>query len=881
MATSDKNIVITPNTGQTADPKIVFSGADATLGPQNITLQIYPTSNGTLSFEGSAGQLFSITNSLSGTIFSVNDVSGIPSIEVLDTGLIKLAQYSGNVLLGSGTDDGTNKLQVTGNASVTGTVTAPTFSGALSGNATTATTLQTARTIGGVSFNGSANINLPGVNTAGNQNTTGSAATLTTARTLTIGSTGKTFNGSANVAWTLAEIGAYAETNPSGYGPNNGTDATGDAGSIAFRGGNSSSTGFGGALTVTGGTSASTTAGKNGGTVTIAGGNNTSVSGGFGASLSLAGGTAVLGAGGLAELSSGNSKGTNIAGTDLMLFAGRGTGTGVGGTMRFYTSPTTTSGTGLQTSTSRLEINNVGQVFALANIASSSTTTGTLRVTGGVGVSGAVHAAGFTGPLTGNATTATTLQNARTIGGVSFNGSANINLPGVNTAGNQNTTGSAATLTTGRTIALTGDVTYTSGAFNGSADVTGGSTIQPAAISGKTELTSGQVVSTDMLLIFDASDSTLKKATIANAALVGPQGPAGPQGDPGLDGQDGLNGADGEQGPAGPAGPAGPQGDPGQPGLDGQDGLNGADGEQGPAGPAGPQGDPGQPGDPGPSNIINATNDTATTLLYPVMVGAAASNQTPKVRTTATALSYNASTGALTAGSFVGNATTATTLQTARTIGGVSFNGSANINLPGVNTAGNQNTTGSAASVSGTTTAAVPTAALASGTANSTTFLRGDRTWATVTSGITISDDTTTNATRYLTFTSATSGTITSENVSSTKLTFNPSTGTLDATNFNSLSDANAKEQIHTIEKALEKTLALRGVNYVLKESQQKQIGIIAQEVEKVIPEVVSTSEDGMKSVSYGNIVGLLIEAIKEQQAQIDELKTILKAKQL
>jgi hypothetical protein len=120
MALSDKNIVITPNVGQAADPRIVFSGANASLGPQNITLQVYPTSNGTLSFEGSAGQLFSITNDLTGTIFSVNDVSGIPSIEVLATGLVKIAQYSGNVVLGSGTDNGTDKLQVTGNTRLGG-----------------------------------------------------------------------------------------------------------------------------------------------------------------------------------------------------------------------------------------------------------------------------------------------------------------------------------------------------------------------------------------------------------------------------------------------------------------------------------------------------------------------------------------------------------------------------------------------------------------------------------------------------------------------------------------------------------------------------------------------------------------------------------------
>ncbi|WP_192209163.1 hypothetical protein [Weissella confusa] len=69
--------------------------------------------------------------------------------------------------------------------------------------------------------------------------------------------------------------------------------------------------------------------------------------------------------------------------------------------------------------------------------------------------------AGLAGELTGNAATATTLKTARKVGGVSFDGSADINLPGVNTAGNQNTSGNAATATkwaTTRTLALTGDV---------------------------------------------------------------------------------------------------------------------------------------------------------------------------------------------------------------------------------------------------------------------------------------------------------------------------------------------------------------------------------------------------------------------------------------
>jgi hypothetical protein len=97
MAQIDKDIVITPNKGNVADPQIVFSGANANVAAQSITLSVLPASNGTMSFSGSAGQLFSITNSLSGTIFSVNNVSGIPSIEVFANGVVSLAPYGGNV----------------------------------------------------------------------------------------------------------------------------------------------------------------------------------------------------------------------------------------------------------------------------------------------------------------------------------------------------------------------------------------------------------------------------------------------------------------------------------------------------------------------------------------------------------------------------------------------------------------------------------------------------------------------------------------------------------------------------------------------------------------------------------------------------------------
>jgi hypothetical protein len=100
MANSYKDIIITPNRSNTADPRIELRGGNSSV---NTTMSIYtyPTSNGTISFEGSAGQLFSVTNDLTGSIYSVNDVSGIPSIEVFANGQIDLAAYGGTVNLKS------------------------------------------------------------------------------------------------------------------------------------------------------------------------------------------------------------------------------------------------------------------------------------------------------------------------------------------------------------------------------------------------------------------------------------------------------------------------------------------------------------------------------------------------------------------------------------------------------------------------------------------------------------------------------------------------------------------------------------------------------------------------------------------------------------
>lgn len=77
----------------------------------------------TLSFSGAAGQLFSVTDSMDGTIFAVNDISGIPSLEITDTGTVRIAETTGNVLVGTSTDNTTDKLQVLGNVSISGNLT--------------------------------------------------------------------------------------------------------------------------------------------------------------------------------------------------------------------------------------------------------------------------------------------------------------------------------------------------------------------------------------------------------------------------------------------------------------------------------------------------------------------------------------------------------------------------------------------------------------------------------------------------------------------------------------------------------------------------------------------------------------------------------------
>ncbi|MCY6932043.1 tail fiber protein [Escherichia coli] len=224
---------------------------------------------------------------------------------------------------------------------------------------------------------------------------------------------------------------------------------------------------------------------------------------------------------------------------------------------------------------------------------------------------------GITGALTGNADTATKLKTARTIGGVAFDGSANINLPGVNTTGNQNTTGNAATATKLATARNINGVK-----FDGSGDININTLVSRGpvtALSGSTQGTAG-------IQMYEAYNNSYP--TMYGNVLHMKGASASGEGELLI----GWSGTSGAHAPV----------------------------------------------------FIRSRRDTvgsewsAWAQVYTSRDSIPGVNATGNQNTT-------------------GNAATATKLQTARTIGGVSFDGTANINLPGVNVAGNQNTSGNAA----------------------------------------------------------------------------------------------------------------------------------------------------------------------------------------
>ena len=260
------------------------------------------------------------------------------------------------------------------------------------------------------------------------------------------------------------------------------------------------------------------------------------------------------------------------------------------------------------------------------------------------------------------AVTATSLTTSGTItGGGGFIGNLTGNVTGAVT-GNAST---ATALATGRTIGMTGDVTWTSASFDGSGNVTG-----TAAIG------TGVIVNADVNASAAIDATKIHDGTISNTEFGY------------------LNNVSSNI----------------QTQLDAKASSSYV------------------------PTAITVADESSDTTCFPLFTTAATGDLGPK---TASGLTFNSSTDVLsgtfagnitgnvtgnvsgTSGSTTGNAATATALETARNIGGVSFDGTGNIDLPGVNTAGNQNTSGSAASLSATL-------AVASGGTNITSYTTGD-----------------------------------------------------------------------------------------------------------------------------------------------------------
>jgi len=178
------------------------------------------------------------------------------------------------------------------------------------------------------------------------------------------------------------------------------------------------------------------------------------------------------------------------------------------------------------------------------------------------------------------------------------------------------------------------------------------------------------------------------------------------------------------------------------------------------------------------------------------------------------------------------------------------------------------------AAISANVTWTLPTA---DGTSNQALITNGSGTLSWSAIGASLTDDTTTDSSFYIGLSSSTSGTWTSAKVSSTKLYFNPNTGTLNATIFNSLSDASQKKNVVKIENATQTLNKIDGVEFDWIENSKHSAGVIAQQLEKILPFLVETNTDGIKSVNYSGLIAYLIASNGELSSRINVLENKMK----
>ena len=752
-------------------------------------------------------------------------------------------------------------------ASITGTVTADTFvgditgdvTGNVTGNADTASTLANARTIGGVSFDGSANINLPGVNAAGNQDTSGNAATATaleTARTLAISgdaSGSASFDGSANatISATLANSGVTAAT----YGSTTAVPVL----TVDAKGRITSATtaAVGTALTVTGDSGSEDINLLSEGLAITGGTNLTSSAGSNGVEVSLDADVAL----------------TNLSASGVV-------------TATSFHSATLTGPSSITIDPAAIG-DNTGTVHILGNLQVEGTTTTidstTVNVTDKniqVATGAANDAAADGGGITVNSGESNkTFQFEAT--GDNFGSSENMNLA-PSKAYKINNVEMLSDSTLGSSVV---NSSLTSVGTLGSLSVTGALTGSHANLSGVATATGGFVgdLTGDVTgnvtgdLTGDVTGNVTGNVTgdlTGNAATATILATARNIGGVSFDGSADIN----------------------------LPGVNAAGNQNTTGTSAGLTGTPSITVNAINSSHINSTGIvTATTFVGDVTGNVAGNSSTATALQNARTIggvSFDGSAnislpGVDTAGNqdTSGNAATATALETARTIGGVSFDGSANISLPGVDTAGNQNTSGNAATATLATNASglTGTPDINVGVVTATDLvLSGDLTVNGTTT--TLNTATLTVEDKNITLASGAADSAAADGagltVAGASATFNYShTGTkwvankdIEAPNFNATSDITLKDNVSIIDNALEMINNLEGISWNWKDSGKASLGVSAQNVETVAPELVSNGTSH-KAVNYNGLIGILIEAVKEQSNQISELRVELAKK--
>jgi hypothetical protein len=158
-------------------------------------------------------------------------------------------------------------------------------------------------------------------------------------------------------------------------------------------------------------------------------------------------------------------------------------------------------------------------------------------------------------------------------------------------------------------------------------------------------------------------------------------------------------------------------------------------------------------------------------------------------------------------------------------------------------------------------------------TQNGRTWYWDGQSWLASNSNWIVLQDDLVNHTMNVLFTSANTGILSTANVTSTKLNFNPGTGTLTSVVVTTTSDYRVKNNIQVIGDALDIVSNLRGVTFNWNDTGRASAGLIAQDVERYLPQLVHVDITNKKSLNYNGVIGVLVEAIKELTERVKKLE--------